>query len=157
GLDVGNGTTAGDKHTIYFTAGPDDEMHGLFGSLTIRTPRFAVGADAGSSPTVRVFDGLTGRLLSKLDAFGGKFRGGVRVAAADVNGDGLADVVAGAGSSGGPRVRVFDGQTAAPLAGALGSFNAFAAGFRGGVFVAAADVNGDGSADVVVGTGPGTA
>jgi uncharacterized protein (TIGR03118 family) len=34
GLSVGNGTTAGDANTIYFAAGPKDEKHGLFGSIT---------------------------------------------------------------------------------------------------------------------------
>jgi uncharacterized protein (TIGR03118 family) len=32
GMVNGNGT-AGDKNAIYFAAGIDDEMHGLFGSL----------------------------------------------------------------------------------------------------------------------------
>jgi uncharacterized protein (TIGR03118 family) len=29
----GNGVSAGDKNALYFSAGPDDETHGLFGSL----------------------------------------------------------------------------------------------------------------------------
>lgn len=33
-LTPGNGGLAGRTDTIYFTAGPDDETHGLFGSLT---------------------------------------------------------------------------------------------------------------------------
>lgn len=33
GLTFGNGVTAGDKTALYFAAGPDDETHGLFGSL----------------------------------------------------------------------------------------------------------------------------
>jgi uncharacterized protein (TIGR03118 family) len=32
-LSFGNGTRAGLPSTLYFTAGPDDETHGLFGSL----------------------------------------------------------------------------------------------------------------------------
>ena len=32
-LLFGNGATGGDKNTLYFTAGPGDEEHGLFGSL----------------------------------------------------------------------------------------------------------------------------
>lgn len=32
-LSFGNGTRAGVPETLYFTAGPDDESHGLFGSL----------------------------------------------------------------------------------------------------------------------------
>ena len=33
GLSFGNGTNAGDANTLFFTAGPSDEAHGLFGSL----------------------------------------------------------------------------------------------------------------------------
>jgi len=33
-LTFGNGVTAGQSNVLYFTAGPDDEAHGLFGSLT---------------------------------------------------------------------------------------------------------------------------
>jgi uncharacterized protein (TIGR03118 family) len=33
-LEFGNGATAGPKETLFFTAGPDDENHGLFGSIT---------------------------------------------------------------------------------------------------------------------------
>jgi hypothetical protein len=55
----------------------------------------------------------------------------VRVAAADVNGDGVADVITAAGPGGGPHVRVFDGQTNAELL----SFFAYNPGFTGGVWV----------------------
>lgn len=33
GLDFGNGSGSGSKSTLYFTAGPDGESHGLFGEL----------------------------------------------------------------------------------------------------------------------------
>jgi hypothetical protein len=33
-LTPGNGGLAGDPNAIYFTAGVQDEAHGLFGSLT---------------------------------------------------------------------------------------------------------------------------
>ena len=34
GLRYGNGGSGGDPNTLFFTAGPDDEANGLFGSLT---------------------------------------------------------------------------------------------------------------------------
>jgi uncharacterized protein (TIGR03118 family) len=37
-LSFGNGATAGPLNTLYFTAGIDDESHGLFGSLTPVAP-----------------------------------------------------------------------------------------------------------------------
>lgn len=38
GLVFGNGGLGGVKNTLYFTAGPGDEQHGLFGSLTATPP-----------------------------------------------------------------------------------------------------------------------
>src|SRR5439155_23159938 len=32
-LTFGNGARAGSTNTLFFTAGPDDESHGLFGAL----------------------------------------------------------------------------------------------------------------------------
>jgi len=43
GLRVGNGKAGGDASKVYFTAGIDDEKHGLFGSLT----SVAKGTDEG--------------------------------------------------------------------------------------------------------------
>jgi uncharacterized repeat protein (TIGR01451 family) len=112
----------------------------------------AVGTEAGGSE-VRVMD--PGNVVADFSAFNSYFRGGVRVAVGDVNGDGVPDVVAAAGPGGGPNVRVFDGRTGLPLAGPLGNFLAYDRAFAGGVYVAVADVNGDGFADIVTGAGPG--
>jgi uncharacterized protein (TIGR03118 family) len=35
-LEFGNGANAGPTNTLFFTAGPDDETHGLFGRITAR-------------------------------------------------------------------------------------------------------------------------
>jgi uncharacterized protein YkwD len=109
------------------------------------------GTGPGGGPHVKVFDGRTFGLVSQFMAFDSAFRGGVTVAAGDVNGDGRADIVAGAGPGGGPNVRVFDGTSLAMLQ----NFNAFPGGFAGGVSVATADLDGDGRADLVVGSGAG--
>lgn len=74
------------------------------------------------------------------------FTGDVRTATADVNGDGTADYVSGPGVLGGPNVVITDGKSGKRIA----DLNAFETVFTGGVFVAAADLNGDGFADVVV-------
>jgi hypothetical protein len=75
------------------------------------------------------------------------------VAAGDVNGDGRADVITGAGAGGGPHVRVFSGFSL-PNISVLTEFFAYG-GFGGGVRVGATDFDGDGLADIVTGAGPG--
>jgi hypothetical protein len=115
--------------------------------------RLAFGAEAGKGegPSVKVNDAQTGLPEFQFPAFDPAFTGGVRVALGDVTGDGMPDIIAGSGPKGGPRVRVFDGVTGTPLGAPLGDFQAFTAPFKGGVFVAAGDVNGDGRDDVIVG------
>jgi hypothetical protein len=90
------------------------------------------GAGPGGGPHVRVFDGRNGTEVMGFFAYATAFMGGVRVAAGDVNGDGRADVITGAGPGGGPHVRVFDGATGA----GIGSFFAYPGTFTGGVYVA---------------------
>ncbi len=110
-----------------------------------------VGAGAGGGPHVKVFDGATGTMIASFFAFGNGFTGGVDVAAGDVTGDGVADIIVAAGAGGGPHVKVFDGRTFAEVR----SFFAFDRNFTGGVRVAAGDVDGDGKADIVTAAGPG--
>ena len=110
-----------------------------------------VAAGAGGGPHVRVFDGKTGHVHTEFFAYDSSFRGGVHIALADLNQDGHSEIIAGAGEGGGPHVRIFDGRT-----GQLTSqFFAYDEDFRGGVRVAAGDLDGDGVAEVITGTGPG--
>jgi len=109
-------------------------------------------AGPGGAPHVRVFDGRTGAEIRSFLAYDAGFRGGVSVATGDVNDDGVADIIAGAGAGAGPHVKVFDGRTGSESR----SFYAFTPGFLGGVSVAAGDVNGDGVADIIAGAGSGS-
>src|SRR5262249_21984946 len=85
---------------------------------------------AGGGPHVKVFSSA-GALLKSFFAYSPTFAGGVTVAARDVDGDGRADVVTGAGAGGGPHVRAFRGTNLSPLH----SFFAFDPDFLGGVYV----------------------
>ncbi|OWK35000.1 Alkaline phosphatase [Fimbriiglobus ruber] len=104
---------------------------------------------------VKAYNAETGVLNWQETVFAPSFTGGVLVATADFNKDGYPDVVVAAGSGGGAEIRILDGKTGAQISGPLGAFMALDAGFRGGVSVAAADVDGDGTPDVIVAAGGG--
>src|SRR5205823_9696760 len=91
-------------------------------------------------PNVTVYQFVNGQaqMLQSYFAYDPRFTAGVYVATGDVNGDGRADVVVGAGAGGGPNVAVFNG----PDGAILSSFFAFDASFTGGVRVAAIDLTG---------------
>lgn len=114
-----------------------------------------VGEAAGRGSRVDVYDVEAGRFerVAGFDAFPG-FDGGVFVAAGDVDGDGRAEIVTGAGEGGGPHVKVFDLSGATATAKSNGFFG-FDAAFRSGVRVATANLDGDGADEIVVGAGPG--
>ena len=112
-------------------------------------PVIFVGAGAGETGVVRAYDADTGALRWSATPFGVAFAGGVRVAAGDLTGDGIPDAVVSAGAGHAPRIEVLDGVTGAEIGGPLGTFLAYGSGVTGGVFVAAADVDGDGRQDIV--------
>jgi hypothetical protein len=117
------------------------------------TRRLAVGGTADGS--VRMYDPADGKGYVA-DGSVSVFPGGVvvRAVVADVNGDGAPDQVFGAGPGGGSRVRVVFGvpDDIAPVAlpAPPVEFDAFEPAFTAGVFVAAADLDGDRKAEVVV-------
>ncbi|HQL34380.1 MAG TPA: S8 family serine peptidase [bacterium] len=108
-------------------------------------------APAGQEPYVSIY-GPDGTLRGKFLVYERNFKGGFSLAVADVNDDGLAEIVVGAGAGGGPHVRIFDHK------GLLkGQFFAFAKNFRGGVNVAAGNIDGQGAAEIIAVPGQGGA
>ena len=75
--------------------------------------------------------------------------GGVRVAAADIDHDGIAEIIIGTGVGVVGRVRIFTGD-----GDLIRSFKPFG-NFKGGIFVAAGDIDCDCVAEVLVGRGKG--
>src|SRR5262249_40450460 len=115
------------------------------------TPDVVAAAGPGGGNQVRVVNGATGLSLTTFQAFSPAQSDGVFVAAADVNGDGKADVVVGTEAGGAGLLRVFSGANGS----VLGTLSLGPEARAGGVRVAAGDVNGDGLADLIAGTGPG--
>ena len=102
------------------------------------------GAGIGGGPHIRVFN-KAGKVINPgFFAFDPAFRGGVNVAVGDVDGDGIAEIIAGAGRGGAPEIRTFD-RDGKKKSGFLAA-DAFD---RNGVEVTAADIDGDGKAEII--------
>jgi hypothetical protein len=106
------------------------------------------GTGAGGGPLVKVFD-YKGNQKDAFFAYDPNFRGGVRVGAGDINGDGTSEIITGAGVGGGPQVTVFSFPTNAIVE----SYFATDPSYRGGIFVTAGDMDGDGKAEIAAGPG----
>ena len=143
-------------------------------------PDLIVGAGVGGGPRVRVFNGAAlgpafnpnapGSVIADFFAFENTQRGGVSVASGNFTtgtlGGFFNSVVVGAGIGGGPRVRIFDGQTMTTLGptftgnqpgDVLADFFAFEPTFRGGVNVAVnpSQIGLSITGDLAVSPGPG--
>jgi hypothetical protein len=140
----------------------------------LRRDEIVVAAGPGGGPEVKVFKNRTtgpaantaididvATPLLSVFAFDPAFSGGVRVAAEDLNNDGVDELIAGAGPGGAPHVVVLRNLSTGTAFGGLdvanpaASFFAFDAGFTGGVYVSAINWNVDSRFDVVVGAGEG--
>ena len=118
--------------------GPDE-------SDSINETKIIAAAGPGGNPHVKSFDSLGNRKKANFFAYGDDFRGGVSVAYGDIDGDGQAEIVTGAGAGGGPHIRAFEenGQE-------IANFFPFHESFRGGIKVATGDTDGDGRDEIAV-------
>jgi len=95
-------------------------------------------------PQIIVTNG-NGKVLANFFAYDSKLRIGIEALTADVNGDGTEEIIVVPGPGAGPQVKVFN--QAGKL---LSSFFAFSTKSRTGIYLAAADVNDDGTAEIIV-------
>jgi fibronectin-binding autotransporter adhesin len=140
-----------------FTGGVRVAINELDGDSN--TTEIITGAGPGGGPNVKVFQFNFATLtfnpnpIASFFAFNDpNFQGGVYVAGGDVTGDGIGDLLVGAGAGGGPRVQVYAGSlngviTSSPIS----DFFAYSTAFTGGVVVAAGDRTGDTTLEVVTG------
>ncbi len=128
-------------------------------------PDLVVTPDVSGGPVVAVYDGaaLSRGETAQVGRFYGlddpNFRGGVRPAVGDLNGDGRPDLAVAAGEGGGPRVALYDGRSirSGTPTKLTGDFFAYDQSLRNGVFLTIADLTGDGFGELIAGGGPGGA
>jgi len=167
-MDVIAGTGVGGAPRVRVFSGADGSIIADFfayedsarGGVTVASAdmdgdgkwEIVTGSGFGDAPRVRVFSFGTDGPVTTMDffAYGETARGGVNVTAGDIDGDGKAEVVTGAGIGGAPHVRAFDhdGNEQANLF-------AFEPTFTGGVRVGVTDADSDNIAELVVSPGPG--
>src|SRR5262249_46563971 len=102
------------------------------------------GPSGPRSPSLLVPPPRRGGLEFVPRPYGRRYHKGIHVTVGDVNGDGVLDIITAA-AHGHHAVLVFDGRSG----GLLHKLNASPGSFKDGVRVAAADLNGDGFADIL--------
>jgi hypothetical protein len=125
------------------------------------TPDVIVAAGFGGGPRIAIFDGKElvanreVRLVGDFFGFEPQLRNGTYVAGGDIDGDGLAEVIIGAGPGGGPRIRVLSGADLTRDNTETEVLNFFGGDpeNRGGIRVAGRDLDGDGLTDIIAGAG----
>jgi hypothetical protein len=121
------------------------------GTITVSDFTYTTtGSAPGEAPLVTVRNDQTGEVVRSFAPYASTAVGGVEVTTADVNGDGVPDIVTTAGPGGRPQpVKVFDGRDLH----LLGSFSPFGRSYRGRLSVTTGDMDADGRAEVIVGRG----
>lgn len=109
-----------------------------------------VAAQTGGGPHVMVFS-LEGTPQVNFFAYDQNFRGGINVTTIDMNGDGRDEIVTGP-QVGAPHIQIFQ-IFPDRIKRVSPGFYAFSSGYRGGVDVDGADIDGDGRKEILVGAG----
>lgn len=109
----------------------------------IETQETVIAAGYGGGPHVKVADEQN-RTVASFFAYDTNFRGGAEVDTGDIDGDGIDEIITGAGKGGGPHIRIFSHNGVL-----LKQFFAYSKEDRSGVRASIGDVDGDGKAEVV--------
>jgi hypothetical protein len=117
-----------------------------------------IGPDKGNSsqPIVKVVNKTTGEVIAQFFAYESTlngdswtFFGGVRLATADMDGDGFDEIITAPGPGRAPEVKVFKLNTTTGKWEVWDTFMAYASSFTKGVDIGVGDVDGDGDNDIV--------
>lgn len=111
--------------------------------LNNKIEKLLIGPKNGMASLVKITD-QDGKKENEFYAYANNFTGGVSFASGDINHDGQQEIITAAGFGGGPHIRIFSSKGEL-----VGQFFAFNSSFRGGVNIAIADVNNDGSDEII--------
>lgn len=113
-----------------------------------------IGYGPGAAPQVKIFT-LAGKTLSSFFPYERKFRGGVKVVVANVDGragHNQAEIIVAPGKGREPLVKILDHHAQLKK-----QFLAYKKNWQNGFSLAAADLNNDGMAEIALGANPGAA
>ena len=112
------------------------------------TNEIVVAPGQGASSIIKVFE-LNGTLIAYATPYDAGFTGGVSLVTGDFNGDNKEDIAVTPISKGGPNIRIYTLNAAGTGLTLMDGFFAYGQSFRGGVNLAAGDLNGDGIDELV--------
>lgn len=116
--------------------------------------KIIVSPGAGSDQPVKIFS-PAGKMINSLYPYEKKFRGGVKVALANLDGrknHNRSEIIFAPGAGREPQVKIYDSALQLKK-----QFLAYNRNWRGGLNIAAGDINNDGIAEIVLGANPGAA
>jgi hypothetical protein len=143
GVHTATGNFAGFNDRLRFDPVTGQQITGADGQSDF--PDYLVTAPGvGGGPDIKVWamrQDINGNifvdhLVTEFLAYDPRFRGGVNVATGDLDGDGKAELILGAGPGGGPHVKIYKFDFSDQKMILVNQFMAYETSFRGGVSVA---------------------